>query len=383
MRVDLFDFHLPADRIATAPAVPRDAARLLHVAADGAFSDRIVRDLPALLDPGDVLVFNDSRVIPARLFAEVDGKQVELLLHRPVVHRVIPADAGIHLGEQVSQIDPVIRRGDSATWSAFARPARKLKPGMVLTFAPGFEAVVEGRTEDGQVIVAFPYDAAALFAKLRAHGHVPLPPYIERADAAADRADYQTVYAKHDGSVAAPTAGLHFTPELLAALTARGVAHAFVTLHVGAGTFQPVKVTDTDQHVMHREAIEISQAACDIINRARAAGGRVVAVGTTSLRILESVAAMQFPPLPTSPHRGEEQDALRPFSGETGIFITPGYRFRVVDRLMTNFHLPKSTLFMLVAAFAGLERMQTAYAHAIAHSYRFYSYGDASLLERG
>lgn len=342
MRVDLFDFDLPSERIAHAPASPRDSARLLHV-SEGGLADRIVRELPALLAPGDVLVFNNSRVIPARLFTQIGEKRVELLLHQPI-------------------------RGSMA-WQAFARPAKKLKKGMVLHFAADFTATVLGRSEDGaQVLLEFPYDTAALFSKLRAHGHVPLPPYITRADATSDQADYQTIYAAADGSVAAPTAGLHFTSALMEALAARGVHTAFVTLHVGAGTFQPVKVEDTDDHVMHREPIEIGREACDTINAARAAGGKVVAVGTTSLRILESVAAAD--------------GSLAPFVGDTGIFITPGYRFKLVDRLMTNFHLPKSSLFMLVSAFAGLERMQAAYAHAIAHSYRFYSYGDTSLLER-
>ena len=341
MRVALFDFELPPERIATAPAHPRDSAKLLHVGPT--LTDRIVRDLPELLQAGDVLVFNNSRVIPARLFTSVNDKQVEVLLHQPI-------------------------RAEGTQWLAFARPAKKLKEGMVLSFAPEFEARVEGRTEDGQVRLSFPYDAATLFEKLRAHGHIPLPPYIARADEQKDKADYQTIYAAHDGSVAAPTAGLHFTPELMAALEVRGIKTAFVTLHVGAGTFQPVKVEDTNEHVMHYEPIEIGQEACDIINTARAAGGRVVAVGTTSLRILESVAAAD--------------GTLAPFIGETGIFITPGYHFKIVDKLMTNFHLPKSTLFMLVSAFAGLERMHAAYAHAIASDYRFYSYGDTSLLER-
>ncbi len=342
MRVDLFDFHLPEGRIAHVPANPRDSAKLLHVA--DALTDRIVRDLPSLLNPGDVLVFNNSRVIPARLFAPVGEKQIEILLHQPIA-------------------------GQAGSWIAFARPAKKLKEGMELHFAPDFAATVIGRTEDGQVKLAFPYDAATLFDKLRAHGHMPLPPYITRADKKEDQRDYQTIYAAQDGSVAAPTAGLHFTPELMAALDARGVKKAYVTLHVGAGTFQPVKVEDTNEHIMHREPIEIGAEACDIINAARAAGGKVVAVGTTSLRILESVA--------------DETGHLAPFIGDTGIFITPGYRFKIVDRLMTNFHLPKSTLFMLVSAFAGLERMQGAYGHAIAGDYRFYSYGDTSLLERG
>jgi len=338
MRVDMFNFELPAERIATAPVTPRDAAKLLHVRE--ALDDRIVRELPSLLNPGDIMVFNDSRVIPARLHASVGGKQTEILLHQP-------------LGEM---------------WRAFARPAKKLKEGMELTFGEGFTATVEGRTEDGQVVLSFATRGAAFMEKLLKYGHMPLPPYIKREENAADQTNYQTIYARHDGSVAAPTAGLHFTDELLTALDIRGIKTAFVTLHVGAGTFQPVKVEDTDDHVMHHEWCMVSAAAAQSINEARAAGGKVVAVGTTSLRILESVAA--------------EDGTLAAWSGETDIFITPGYRFKIVDKLLTNFHLPKSTLFMLVSAFAGRERMQAAYAHAIANDYRFYSYGDTSLLER-
>jgi S-adenosylmethionine:tRNA ribosyltransferase-isomerase len=376
MRVDLFDFDLPPARIAHAPVSPRDAARLLHVGER--LRDFIVRDLPMLLSPGDVLVFNDSRVIPARLFCMVDGKQVEVLLHQPHVPPPIGGRLGGGLpqtGASIVDTEPALtslssspRQGEECTWLAFARPARKLKEGMALSFAEDFSATVVGRTEDGQVQLAFPYTAAILFDKLRAHGHIPLPPYIPRADTPTDKHDYQTIYAAHDGSVAAPTAGLHFTPALMEALRARNIATAFVTLHVGAGTFQPVKVDDTDDHIMHRESIELSAQAAATINAARAAGGKVVCVGTTSLRILESVAAAD--------------GTLAPYTGSTDIFITPGYRFKIVDRLMTNFHLPKSTLFMLVCAFAGRERMQAAYAHAIEHDYRFYSYGDTSLLER-
>lgn len=341
MRVDLFDFELPEGRIATSPIHPRDHAKLLKVSPAG-FSDHIIRELPELLNPGDVLVFNDSRVIPARLFTEVNGSKVEVLLHQPL--------------------------SGTMAWFAFARPAKKLKKGMVIQFAPDFSAAILGRSEDGQVILQFPYDAEELFPKLHAHGHIPLPPYMAREAVDQDRKDYQTIYAREDGSVAAPTAGLHFTPELMERIHTRGIHTAFVTLHVGAGTFQPVKVEDTDAHIMHREAITIGQQACEIINRARASGGRVVAVGTTSLRILESVA--------------DEEGNLAPFMGDTGIFITPGYRFKLVDRLLTNFHLPKSTLFMLVSAFAGVDAMQAAYAHAIAAEYRFYSYGDACLLDK-
>jgi S-adenosylmethionine:tRNA ribosyltransferase-isomerase len=339
MRTALFDFHLPPEQIAHAPVNPRDAARMLCVGE--ALADRQVRDLPECLRPGDVMVFNNSKVIPARLFCEVGGRRVEVLLHR--------------------------NRGE--IWECFARPARKLKPGMVLAFGENFTAEVTGRHADGQVYLQFRARAAEFFRLLECHGHVPLPPYITREDKAEDKTHYQTIYAQPEGSVAAPTAGLHFTEHLMAALRARGVTMEFVTLHVGAGTFQPVKVEDTRDHVMHEEWAEITRETATRINTARAAGGRVVAVGTTSLRILETVAA--------------EDGTLAAFSGDTGIFITPGYRFKCVDCLFTNFHLPKSTLFMLVSAFSGLDRMQAAYAHAIRTGYRFYSYGDACLLERG
>ena len=335
MKVSDFDFTLPRDRIATHPVSPRDAARLLHVSEQ--LTDYQVRDLPALLQPGDVMVFNDSKVIPARLFFGA----VEVLLHQ---------------------------RREDGTWLAFARPAKKLKDGMDITFAADFTARVEGRMPDGQIILRFKDSERVVFEKLYRYGHTPLPPYIDRADTETDIANYQTIYAREEGSVAAPTAGLHFTEALFKALDARGVKRVFVTLHVGAGTFQPVKVEDISDHIMHREWAEITDETARAINEAKRAGGKVVAVGTTSLRILETVA--------------DGQGQLRAWSGETGIFITPGYRFRIVDRLMTNFHLPKSTLFMLVAAFSGLERIHAAYAHAIANVYRFYSYGDASLLDR-
>jgi S-adenosylmethionine:tRNA ribosyltransferase-isomerase len=341
LRTELFDFQLPNALIAQAPLPDRDGARLLHVAET--LSDRQVCDVPSLLRAGDVLVLNQSKVIPARLFAEVGGKPIEVLLHQPV-------------------------STGSNVWQAFAKPARKLKEGMQVHFADDFSARVEGRTADGQVILRFECDVPTLFQKLHVHGHMPLPPYIARGDDAADKTRYQTVFAREEGSVAAPTAGLHFTPELLHAVEARGVQIAYVTLHVGAGTFQPVKVDDTTKHVMHREWFEIAADAATTINTARAAGGRVVAVGTTSMRTLESAAA--------------DDGTLHACSGDTDIFITPGYRFKIVDVLMTNFHLPKSTLFMLVSAFSGLERMQAAYAHAIQHQYRFYSYGDACWLER-
>lgn len=340
MKLSLFDFELPEECIAHYPVEPRDAAKCLHVKQAG-IDDRIMRELPELLDAGDVLVFNDSKVIPARLYGKRGEMKVELLLHQ--------------------------RKADGS-WTAFARPTKRLRVGEQITIADGFEAEVLEKQEDGQIRVRFGVEDAALFGLLEKHGHMPLPPYIKREDEAADQQNYQTIYAKHEGSVAAPTAGLHFTPQLLEALKAKGVHLAYVTLHVGAGTFQPVKVEDTDAHQMHSETAEISAQTAEQINAARAAGGKVVCVGTTSLRILETVA--------------DDAGILSPFAGETDIFITPGYCFKIVDRMVTNFHLPKSTLFMLVSAFAGLEQMSAAYAHAIKNGYRFYSYGDGSLLER-
>jgi S-adenosylmethionine:tRNA ribosyltransferase-isomerase len=339
MKVSEFDFELPAQLIADRPAVPRDSARLLEVAAT--LRDHVVRDLPALLRPGDVLVFNDTRVIPARLFGHRGTAAIEVTLHKCAA---------------------------AARWHAFARPARKLKPGDVLSFDGGLSATVTDKGEGGEVELVFDRGGAALMAALAEVGRMPLPPYIKRPGGAddRDRSDYQTIFAARDGAVAAPTAGLHFTPELLAALDARGVARIAVTLHVGAGTFLPVKAEDTKDHVMHAESGEIEAAAAAAIERTREAGGRVVAVGTTSLRLLESAA--------------DERGRLRPFAGDTSLFITPGYRFKAVDLLLTNFHLPRSTLFMLVSAFAGIDRMKSAYEHAKSARYRFYSYGDCCLL---
>jgi S-adenosylmethionine:tRNA ribosyltransferase-isomerase len=336
MRVDLFDFDLPEALIAQRPAMPRDSARLLDVAADG-LHDRIVQALPDLLQPGDLLVFNDTKVIPARLIGtRRSGGKVEVLLIR---------DLG------------------AGHWLCFARPAKKIKPGDVLSFA-GLSAKLLDKNEDGSVVLTFDKKDAAFLAAIESAGAVPLPPYIRGGTAdAQDRADYQTLFAKHDGSVAAPTAGLHFTPALMESLAAAGIATAGVTLHVGAGTFQPVRVDDTDAHTMHSEWGEVPQTTVDAIARAT----RVVSIGTTALRLLESVA---------------RDGPMRAWAGETDIFITPGYTFRAVDLLLTNFHLPKSTLFMLVSAFAGLDRMQAAYAHAVAERYRFYSYGDCCLLRR-
>ena len=340
MRVELFDFDLPESSIAQEALEPRDAARLMHVHADG-IVDMGVRDLPSLLNSGDLLVFNDSRVIPARLFTTIGERTIEVLLHQ--------CEAG-------------------SIWKAFARPAKKLKPDMRLSFGEGFEATVLGRTEDGQVRIAFDDTGTAFFTKLERHGHMPLPPYIDRADREEDQKRYQTIYARERGSVAAPTAGLHFTDRLFAALDEKNIGRAFVTLHVGAGTFQPVKVDDTDAHVMHQEWASLSEETAAKIRATKAAGGKVIAVGTTAMRTLESAA----------PAVGE----VAAYENSTGIFITPGYEFKIVDRLLTNFHLPKSTLFMLISAFSGLNRMQAAYAHAIANNYRFYSYGDACLLDK-
>jgi S-adenosylmethionine:tRNA ribosyltransferase-isomerase len=335
MRVDLFDFDLPQDLIAQRPVSPRDAARLLDVAPEG-LHDRGVRDLPGLLRKGDLLVFNDTKVIPARLIGtRLGGGKVEALLIR---------DLG------------------ASRWLSFARPTKRLKLGDSLAFAGGLGATVEAKNEDGSVVLAFDRTGHAFLTALEQGGAVPLPPYIRGGTAdARDRSDYQTLFAKHDGSVAAPTAGLHFTPALMAALAEAGIATSGVTLHVGAGTFQPVRALDTDAHVMHAEWGEVPQATVDAI----AAAKRVVCIGTTSLRLLESVA---------------RDGPLKAWTGETDIFITPGFQFRVADLLLTNFHLPRSTLFMLVAAFAGLERMQDAYAHAVGERYRFYSYGDCCLL---
>ena len=355
MRVDLFDFDLPEDRIALRPSEPRDAARMLVVRPREALADRIVRDLPSLLSPGHALVFNDTRVIPAQLSG----------LRRR--------------GEAVAQIDATLHmRVAPDRWKAFVRPAKRLAVGDRIRFGHAgnacflgsLDATVAEKGEAGEATLAFDLAGPALDEALRAVGHVPLPPYIasKRDEDARDAADYQTIYAREEGAVAAPTAGLHFTPELFAALDAAGIERHFVTLHVGAGTFLPVKADDTDDHRMHAEIGHVSAATAAALNAVRARGGRIVAVGTTSLRLLESATG--------------DGGELAGWSGATEIFITPGYRFRTADVLMTNFHLPRSTLFMLVSAFAGLETMRAAYAHAIRTGYRFYSYGDASLLFR-
>ncbi len=360
MRIEDFDFDLPEALIALAPARPREAARLLVVRpeAEPSFNDVHVRDLAALLEPGDLLVLNDTKVVQALL----EGR------------RLRPGTPGAKVSVSLD------RRLGSNRWRVLARPAKRLHPGDRLRFGEGggeggavclaglLEASVEAVGEGGRATIAFDLAGPDLEAALLSVGKTPLPPYIaaRRPLRPEDARDYQTVYARHEGAVAAPTAGLHFSEALLDRLEARGIERAFVTLHVGAGTFRPVKVADPRAHHMEPEWGRVPAAAAEAVNRARAAGGRVVAVGTTSLRLLESAA--------------DEAGRLRPFEGETDLFITPGYRFRAVDLLLTNFHLPRSTLFMLVAAFSGLETMKAAYAHAIARRYRFYSYGDATLL---
>jgi S-adenosylmethionine:tRNA ribosyltransferase-isomerase len=346
MRTADFDFDLPERLIALRPASPRDSARLLVAPTDGAHLDLTVADLPGLLRPGDAMVFNDTRVLAARLTG----------LRRR--------------GEDVARIEATLHQRTSANrWTVFARPGKRLKVGDRIDF-DGLGATVEGKAEGGEVALAFDAAGDDLDRAIARVGVMPLPPYIasRRAEDARDETDYQTVYAREPRSVAAPTAGLHFTTDLIDRLVARGVSIHFVTLHVGAGTFLPVKSEAVADHRMHAEFGEVSADVAEALNAARAAGGRIVCVGTTSLRLLESAA--------------DADGRIQPFAAETAIFITPGYRFRAADGLMTNFHLPRSTLFMLVSAFSGQDRMRTAYAHAIAEGYRFYSYGDASLLWR-
>ncbi|MBV8837021.1 MAG: tRNA preQ1(34) S-adenosylmethionine ribosyltransferase-isomerase QueA [Alphaproteobacteria bacterium] len=352
MRTDLFDFVLPPERIALRPARPRDAARLLVVRPEK-LEDRLVRDLPELLAPGDQLVVNDTRVIAASLSGRRIGRGPETAIEATL-----------------------IRRLDGSRWVAFAKPGKRLNVGDTLRFGDEgrvcflgqLDATVEAKAESGEVTLSFAFHGPTLDQAVAERGAMPLPPYIASRRGAddEDRADYQTLFARLEGSVAAPTAGLHFTDDLVARLKARGIGLHTVTLHVGAGTFLPVKAEDTSAHKMHAEYGAVSADTAAALNTARRGGGRIVAVGSTSLRLLESAAA--------------EDGTIKPFAAETAIFITPGYRFRAVDLMLTNFHLPRSTLFMLVAAFCGLERMRSAYAHAIEDGYRFYSYGDACLL---
>lgn len=355
MRVDLFDFELPEERIALRPAVPRDAAKLLRVHPEEGLSDHTARDLPDILQPGDALVFNDTRVIPA---------QLEGTRNRDGATATISATLHMRL--------------DDSRWKAFVRGAKKLREGDRVRFGHentscltgALDATVAEKGEDGEVTFAFDLSGTMLDEALVAVGHIPLPPYIalKRPEDDQDRQDYQTIYAQKDGAVAAPTAGLHFTPNLFDALDAKGIERHFVTLHVGAGTFLPVKAEDTKDHRMHEEKGVVSARTAQALNAVKKRGGRIISVGTTSLRLLESAA--------------DQNGILHPWEGATDIFITPGYQFRFVDMLITNFHLPKSTLMMLVSAFSGMETMRAAYAHAIATGYRFYSYGDTSLLYR-
>ena len=340
MKVDLFDFELPVERIALRPARPRDAARMLIVRESGPFEDRGVRDLPQMLRAGDVLVFNDTRVIPAQLEGRRGEAKIGATLHKRI---------------------------DLRRWQAFVRNAKRLRPGDVAEFGGGVTAVAEERLADGSFVLFFEGQEPVEVLLERA-GRMPLPPYIagKRDTDDQDRLDYQTMFAAEDGAVAAPTAALHFTPELIAALDAAGIGRETLTLHVGAGTFLPVKADDTADHAMHSEWGRVERDVADRLNAARKEGGRLIAVGTTSLRLLESATG--------------DDGMIGEFSGDTDIFITPGYQFRAVDGLMTNFHLPKSTLVMLVSALMGRERMLSAYRHAIENEYRFYSYGDSSLL---
>ena len=355
MRTDLFDFDLPPERIALRPVSPRDSARMLVVRPDGSLLDRIVAELPQWLEPGDQLVVNDTKVIPAQLRGRRIGRDTE-----PKIEATL------------------IKRLDGSRWQALVKPAKKLVAGDRIRFGNEgkvcllghLDAEVEAKGTDGEVTLSFSFHGPALDQAIEDRGSPPLPPYIasKRTPDDQDLADYQTMFAANEGAVAAPTAGLHFTPALEQALRDRGVGINRVTLHVGAGTFLPVKADDTEGHKMHAEWGTISAETAERLNTARQNGGRIIAVGTTSLRLLESAAG--------------EDGTIQPFAAETSIFITPGYRFRAVDILLTNFHLPKSTLFMLVSAFSGLDEMKSAYAHAIGNGYRFYSYGDACLLIR-
>ena len=355
MKIDIFDFELPKELIAAQPANPRDTSRLLDLSEESCISDRYFYNLPELLHEGDVLVFNDTKVIPARLYGARGEALVEVTLYHPV---------------------------DGISWWSFIKNSKRLKSGDIIRFYTSeisaeksdFTAMVLEKKEDDGVLISFNCNPAELGHKLELYGFMPLPPYIKRDKPQPglwnkfnDKENYQTVYAKHEGAVAAPTAGLHFTPDILEKIRDKGVEEVYLTLHVGAGTFLPVKTEDTKDHKMHAEYGIITPDTIDVINRAKKEGRRVIAVGTTSLRLLESAA--------------DNQGILHPFNGETDIFITPGYKFKIIDMIITNFHLPKSTLFMLICAIAGTERMKEAYAHAIKEKYRFYSYGDSSIIK--
>ena len=341
MKVASFDFDLPKDLIAQRPVVPRDASRLLHIGES--LSDRVMRDLPHLLSPNDILVINDTKVFPSRLSGVRGQAKIQITLHK-----------------QKSEL----------TWFAFARGSKRIKIGDEIKFGDGFFGVIDDKLENGEVVISFVSAKADLMKQLNSYGSMPVPPYIKRTSMENydDRVNYQTIFANKSGAVAAPTAGLHFTDKLIDDIKAVGIKVALLTLHVGAGTFLPVKSEDTEDHKMHSEWGQIDPNTAEAINKARASGGKVVAVGTTSVRLLETAA--------------ENSGEIHSYSGETNIFITPGYNFKIVDMMLTNFHLPKSTLFMLVNAFAGTDKMKSAYDHAIKESYRFFSYGDATLIER-
>lgn len=355
MQVDIFDFDFDRSLIADKPANPRDTSRLLDLSEEGIINDRRFYDLPDVLQKGDVLVFNDTKVIPARLYGCRGDAHVEVTLYHPI---------------------------DGLSWMSFVKNAKRLREGDTVTFytdeimpeQSDFTAQVIAKKDEDGVELRFGCDAKDLGHLLEKYGSMPLPPYIKRDKPRPglwnrynDKEDYQTVYAKHEGAVAAPTAGLHFTDRVLNALEQKGIEKVFLTLHVGAGTFLPVKTEDTKDHKMHAEYGVITPEACAIINKAKQEGRRIIAVGTTSLRLLESAA--------------DDTGILHPFTGETDIFITPGYKFKIIDMIITNFHLPKSTLFMLICAIAGTERMQAAYKHAMKEKYRFYSYGDSSIIK--
>ena len=346
MKVDIFDFELNKDLIAREPAHPRDTSRLLDLSEENKIQDRHFYDLPNLLNKGDLLVFNDTKVIPAKLYGRRGEAEVEVTLYRPV---------------------------NITHWWAFIKNAKRLKPDDIITFytkeKSDFSAKVIEKKDDDGVLLEFLCKPEDLFSLLDEYGSMPLPPYIkrEKLEDRNDKENYQTVYAKNEGAVAAPTAGLHFTEDILDKLEQKGIKKVFLTLHVGAGTFLPVKAEDTKDHKMHSEYGIISQKTADIINKTKQQGGRIIAVGTTALRLLETAT--------------DNNGILQPFTGDTDIFITPGYKFKMIDMIITNFHLPKSTLFMLICAIAGIERMQKAYAYAQKEKYRFYSYGDSSIIK--